>query len=464
MLASRAGLKRYAHYAMYFDSPSLRAVLLSVHVPLREAIRGRLTPRRSPLARLTAREWPRLHGRTPRIGVAGLNPHAGEGGKFGNEARRRRRLFFFFCPPRSSLTRPSARPPVPAPPSRRRPAARPLPAPPLAAPRRPTPPPARPSSLPPLPPSPLSLSPPLRLAADCWGATFTVIKDILRNIAPEPFIFLRFTLAGVALVILALARGGLPRAVLRPGLILGALVFVGYWKNQTHGLMLISPSRSAFLTGLYVVLVPFCDRLLYRARIDARAWLGSALAVVGTTMLIGGVDARPSWGDALTFICAICFAIHVVLSAKYSAATSAVALAAVQVMVVGVAAAPPSLFAPRPRMTAHVAIVIVFTAIVTTALAFVALMWGQARVTATEAAVMLAFEPVSASCTSILLHREPLTLTFAAGAALILAAMILSQLRTSPRRIRSRRDRHPERQRRIFGYASGDPSPFRGSG
>ena len=197
---------------------------------------------------------------------------------------------------------------------------------------------------------------------------------------------------------------------------------------------MISPSRSAFLTGLYVVLVPFCDRLLYRARIDGRAWIGSLLAVIGTTMLIGGVHARPSWGDALTFICAICFAVHVVLSAKYSAMTSALALAAVQVLVVGLAAAPPSLFAPRPRMTAQVTMVIVFTAVVTTALAFVALMWGQARVTATEAAVMLAFEPVSASLTSILLHREPLTLAFAAGGAIILAAMILSQLPESPNR------------------------------
>ncbi len=78
--------------------------------------------------------------------------------------------------------------------------------------------------------------------------------------------------------------------------------------------------------------------------------------------------------------------------------------------------------------------VILFTAVVTTALAFVALMWGQARVTATEAAVMLAFEPVAASVTSILLRREPLTMTFAAGAALILAAMVLSQLPESPRR------------------------------
>ena len=230
-----------------------------------------------------------------------------------------------------------------------------------------------------------------------------------------------------------MARGRLPRATFRPGFILGMLVFIGYW-CQTRGLVAISPSRSAFLTGLYVVLVPFCDRLLYRAPIDRSAWIGSVLAVIGTTVLIGGIDARPSWGDALTFVCAICFAMHVVLSAKYSAETSALALAAVQVLVVGLAAAPPSLFVPRPHITTHVAIVIVFTAVVTTTLAFVALMWGQARVTATEAAVMLAFEPVSASFTSIVLRREPLTLTFASGAALILAAMILSQLPESPRR------------------------------
>ena len=86
LLASRAGLQRYAHdYAMYFDSPSLRAVLLSVHLPLRKAIARINAADIAALARLTAREWPRLHKRAPRIGVAGLNPHAGEGGRFGDE-------------------------------------------------------------------------------------------------------------------------------------------------------------------------------------------------------------------------------------------------------------------------------------------------------------------------------------------------------------------------------------------
>ena len=86
LLAERAGRKRYAYdYAMYFDSPSIRTVLLSVHLPLRDAIASIDADSIAALAALTAREHARIHGSAPRIGVAGVNPHAGEGGKFGDE-------------------------------------------------------------------------------------------------------------------------------------------------------------------------------------------------------------------------------------------------------------------------------------------------------------------------------------------------------------------------------------------
>ena len=86
LLATRAGLSRYAYdYAMYFDAPRLRTVLLSVHVPLREAIDTIDAAKIAGLARLTSREYARLYGAAPRIAVAGLNPHAGEGGRFGDE-------------------------------------------------------------------------------------------------------------------------------------------------------------------------------------------------------------------------------------------------------------------------------------------------------------------------------------------------------------------------------------------
>ena len=86
LLAARAGLPRYGHdYAMYFDSPRLKTVLLSVHVSLRRAIESIEAPSIAALARLTSREYAKLYGKPPRIAVAGVNPHAGEGGKFGAE-------------------------------------------------------------------------------------------------------------------------------------------------------------------------------------------------------------------------------------------------------------------------------------------------------------------------------------------------------------------------------------------
>ncbi len=88
LLADRAGLKRYGHdYAMYFDSPRLKSALLSVHLPLRDAVSHINADDIVALARLTSREYVRLYGAAPRIAVAGVNPHAGEGGRFGHEER-----------------------------------------------------------------------------------------------------------------------------------------------------------------------------------------------------------------------------------------------------------------------------------------------------------------------------------------------------------------------------------------
>jgi len=86
LLAARAGLSAYGvDYAMYFDSPKLRTVLLSVHLPLRKALDLVSARSIAALASLTAREYRRLYGTEPAIAVAGVNPHAGEGGRFGDE-------------------------------------------------------------------------------------------------------------------------------------------------------------------------------------------------------------------------------------------------------------------------------------------------------------------------------------------------------------------------------------------
>jgi 4-hydroxythreonine-4-phosphate dehydrogenase len=88
LLATRAGLSRYGFdYAMYFDSPSLKVSLLSVHEPLKAAIARFDSAKIAALVRLTRNEYRRLYGTDPRIAVAGVNPHAGEEGLFGGEER-----------------------------------------------------------------------------------------------------------------------------------------------------------------------------------------------------------------------------------------------------------------------------------------------------------------------------------------------------------------------------------------
>jgi len=267
----------------------------------------------------------------------------------------------------------------------------------------------------------------LLATAGAWGATFVLVKSVIQRIAPEPFIFWRFTLAGAILCVFAAMRGRFTRALLRPGITLGLLVFFGYWA-QTRGLLTISPSRSALLTGIYVVLVPF-----FQWRTSGRpkpaAWLAALLALAGTWVFIGGgFEARLTFGDLLTLGGAVLFALHVVLSARWSKHETATALAAVQVLFVGLAAGPLAIFAKPTPWDFRVVAAIVFTAVVTTALAFAALMWGQAHVTATEAAVILSFEPVAAALVSIAFYGEPLTAAFFIGAALIVGAMVLSQV------------------------------------
>jgi drug/metabolite transporter (DMT)-like permease len=272
----------------------------------------------------------------------------------------------------------------------------------------------------------------LLFAAIAWGATFVVVKAAIAKIEPELFIFVRFLLGGLILLLFATRRHELNRHVLRDGAVLGLALGLGYWL-QTRGLLTISPARSAFLTGLAVVLAPLADHLLFRKTISARTGAGVVLALAGTVVLTGGWRGEPALGDLLTLGCAAMFALHLVLTSRFAARRPAVGLAAVQVMMVAILAAPVAAGQPLAPLRDHSVIAAVLvTAILTTAVALLFMVWAQARLSATEAGIILSFEPVAAAITSIAAGGESLTMTLIAGGALVLVAMLLSQTGTLP--------------------------------
>ena len=267
----------------------------------------------------------------------------------------------------------------------------------------------------------------LLFVASCWGVSFVVTKEALRTISPEAFMFYRFALATLALLPLAWSGGRLSRRSLRDGIVLGLLVFVGYWL-QTRGLLYTTPARSSFLTGLGVVVVPLLEGAIFRTRISLAAMLGTIAAVAGTSVLFGPGGGGINRGDVMTIICAAGWSLHVVLAARYSERTPPGALACLQVAVVAFGSLPMIFTAPIRLPEGFALFAIIGLAVVNTALAFLLLMWGQARVTATEAAIVLAFEPVAAAIASVALGIDRLGTELLVGGGLIVAGMVVSQL------------------------------------
>lgn len=267
----------------------------------------------------------------------------------------------------------------------------------------------------------------LLVVAACWGATFVVAKNALASISAEWLTFYRFLIAGATLLALT-PRQRWNRQVIRHGALLGLLVFAGYWL-QTRGLVYTTPSRSAFITGCGIVLVPFAERMIFRTAIRLSHVIGTILAVTGLYLLVGGIQGTLNLGDTLTIFCAIAFSVHVVLASRYATAHDAVALAAVQVATVAMAALPTLPFSPHQAVDREMVIVIVALALVNTSLAIYVMMWAQARISAPEAAIILSFEPVAAAITSVAVGTDAVTIPLVAGGALIVSGMIIAQRR-----------------------------------
>jgi drug/metabolite transporter (DMT)-like permease len=274
-----------------------------------------------------------------------------------------------------------------------------------------------------------------------WGTTFVLIKAALADVSPLLFNLLRMALA--ALVMLALYHRrlrGLARSQWLPGVIAGVFLAAGY-QFQTAGLRLTTPSNSAFLTGMVVVFVPFLS-LTRRLRAPGTprpglgAFAGAALGLAGLTLL--AVPTGPLWdlasiqrGDWLTLCCAFAFSLHLLTLGHSASRVPFQVLAPLQIATAAVVMLVTlPLFEPHPFLHATPVFFAAWliAALLSTAAAFAIQSWAQAFLPASHTALLLALEPVFAAATSWLvlgegLHGRPL-----AGAALVLSAIVLSEL------------------------------------
>lgn len=262
----------------------------------------------------------------------------------------------------------------------------------------------------------------------CWGSTFFLIKDLLERVPTLDFLAVRFTIAGLVMLLVA------PRAVARLsaesrrhaavlGLVYGAAQIL-----QTAGLAHTPASVSGFITGMYVVLTPVLAALLLRTRTSPVTWAAVALATAGLGVLtLDGLSI--GYGESITLVSAVLYALHIVGLGAWSDARQALGMSIVQLLVIAavclVATAPDGVVLPA---TTGDWVSVVYMALFAGALALLGQTWAQAHLAPTRSAIIMSMEPVFAAFFAVLLGGEGLTLRMLGGGAMVLAAMLVVEL------------------------------------
>ena len=291
-----------------------------------------------------------------------------------------------------------------------------------------------------------------------WGSTFVLIKGALADATPAAFNLARMTLA---FAVLAAAYHRYWRDIrawqVGAGAVVGLCLATGY-QFQTIGLVRTTPSKSAFITGLVVVLVPLFSSVAWlrppgahRPRWNALA--GAALAFVGILLLtappVRTAAAASGWGqvaaslpdlssinlgDVLTLGCAVGFALHCIALGHASPRIRFQPLALLQVgfCAVFMAVSLPFIEHPHIAWTPRIFVALAIAAVLATAAAFSIQSWAQSILPTTHTALIMTMEPVFAWITSFLIMGERLGLRPASGALIILAGIAITELVPQP--------------------------------
>ena len=272
----------------------------------------------------------------------------------------------------------------------------------------------------------------LLFVAASWGLAFVVMKDSIQRQSVNNFLFSRFALAVVVMVILRpqvfkLFNKDLVTRSAFAGFFLGA----GYIL-QTLGLERTGAAITGFITGLYVVFTPLIAAVILKARITLLTWGCVALATVGLALLsLHGWSI--GFGELLVLASAFGFGAHIIALGKWSAGRDAYAMTVVQLamcaLLSGLASVAEGGYKPPPDW--GVWATVVFTAVICTAMAFMIQTWSQAHLTTTKVAVILTMEVVFAAIFAIIFGGERLTLQAAIGGTLVVIAMYVIVIKES---------------------------------
>jgi drug/metabolite transporter (DMT)-like permease len=272
----------------------------------------------------------------------------------------------------------------------------------------------------------------LTFVATIWGFAFVAQRIGMDHIGPFTFNGLRFVLGCLSLLPVLFLTRNLPsaktnRGLIKSGIISGFFLFCGISFQQV-GLVYTTAGKAGFITGLYVVIVPFLS-LFLKNNPSPGTWIGAAFASIGLYLLSVTRNMTMGFGDLLVLFSAVCFAFHLIIIGRFSNHFNTARLSLVQCMVCAIL----SLFVAGIFETfvlsdiLSVTIPLLYGGVLSVGVAYSLQIYGQKNSPASHAAIIFSLESVVAAIGGWVILDEILSGRAILGCALMLAGMLISQ-------------------------------------
>lgn len=285
----------------------------------------------------------------------------------------------------------------------------------------------------------------LLLMTIIWGGTFVIVKESLADVSPLLFVGVRFGIA--ALIVTAyfiIKKIKIEFQSVKPGIFLGILLFLGFF-FQTTGLKITTATKSGFITGSLVVMVPLFQTIFERRLPSKGAQVGTVLVFIGLLFLsssgtsikefVTDLGTNFNTGDWLTLICAMFFALHVVFIDIISPKNKFIDLLLLQLVTVSILSLlGAGIFGMTGIEKIQFDITfdslrgILYTSLLATLVNFSLQTKYQKVVSPTKAGIIYSFEPIFAAIFAFFLLNEKITNFGLVGSALIFLGLITAEV------------------------------------
>ncbi len=272
-----------------------------------------------------------------------------------------------------------------------------------------------------------------------WGSAFVVMKNSMDVIPPTYLLAYRFTVAAAGLTLIFWKQvKTMTWKDIKYGTFLGAFIFISYY-FQTYGLKYTTASKNAFITTLYVIIVPFLHWIFNKATPRWNNTAAALMAVAGLALISLKGDRTVNYGDLLTFICSFGFALHMVLVAHYTICYSPIKLTVVQMISSSLFAWILALlfegpFEPAVFTVPGILTSVLYLGIFSSMICFLLQNVCQSYISANTSAILFSMESVFGLVFSVFLLKEAVTGKMLLGCGLMFAAAVLAEYTPAAKR------------------------------